>query len=284
MKTQFLYLSLLLITFITACSDSDDAPIDFGVLETQDLVLLSNIEKADHSILLFSKNQELTTGYNELFIQLKDLDGNYIDTATFNWEPIMDMGMMMHSAPYSDIARTPNTQTLYSGYIVFQMPSAADLSNSWTLELDYSIHANDYIHNETLFVNPSTQKNISVFEASNGNNYILALIEPSQPQIGGNDLVIGLFQRVDMHHFPIADNYSIKVDPRMPGMGNHSSPNNMNCTQSTTDNFYHGLVNFNMTGAWTINLMLENESQQVIMGEEVTDTTPTSSIYLEVTF
>lgn len=284
MKTYFLYLNLICLLLLSACSDSDDETIDIGQLETQDLVLLKTIDNADHSILLFSKKQELTTGYNELFIQLKDQNGNFIDDAIIDWEPIMDMGMMMHSAPYSDISRTPNTQSLYSGYIVFQMPSALDLSNAWSLDLDYSINNIEYSHNETLIVTQSPLKNVNVFEAANGNDYILALIEPENPKIGSNNLVIGLFERAGMHSFPIVDNYNIKIDPRMPGMGNHSTPNNIDCSQSVSDRFYHGLVNFNMTGAWTINLILEDDQQQAIKGEEVTDTNTASSIYLEVSF
>ena len=69
----------------------------------------------------------------------------------------------------------------------------------------------------------------------------------------------------------------------MPGMGNHSSPNNVNLTQGT-DKMYYGKLSLTMTGYWKINLQLEDASQNILKGEPVTDTNETSSIYFELEF
>jgi len=76
----------------------------------------------------------------------------------------------------------------------------------------------------------------------------------------------------------------MNIDPRMPSMGNHSSPNNVNLTQSTLDNLYHGKLSLTMTGYWKINLQLLNALDEVIKGEEVTDSNPESSIFFELEF
>ena len=84
------------------------------------------------------------------------------------------------------------------------------------------------------------------------------MVEPSNPEGGVNDMIVGLYKRVSDTEFPVVDGYTIRVDPRMPGMGNHGAPGNVDLTQGA-DGFYHGMVGFSMTGYWKINLMLEEQ-------------------------
>jgi hypothetical protein len=83
--------------------------------------------------------------------------------------------------------------------------------------------------------------------------------------------------------FPVVDDYTIKIDPRMPSMGNHTSPNNVDLTQGS-DDLYHGKLSLTMTGYWKINLQLMNSQDEVLKGETITEETPASSIYLEIEF
>ena len=46
--------------------------------------------------------------------------------------------------------------------------------------------------------------------------------------------------------FPVVDGYTVKIDPRMPSMGNHSSPNNVHATQTTAvGGLYNGKLSLN---------------------------------------
>jgi hypothetical protein len=82
----------------------------------------------------------------------------------------------------------------------------------------------------------------------------------------------------------MVNNYTIKIDPRMPSMGNHGSPNNVDLTQSTAGEMYNGKMSLTMTGYWRINLQLLNANQEVLKGEAITDEVTESSIYFEVEF
>jgi len=72
-------------------------------------------------------------------------------------------------------------------------------------------------------------------------------------------------------------------------MGNHSSPNNQDLTQQS-DGLYHGVVNYTMTGNWTLNFILQDESGQTIKGTEVsTEFTPgidgeKGELYIDILF
>lgn len=83
--------------------------------------------------------------------------------------------------------------------------------------------------------------------------------------------------------FVPVDNFKIIIDPRMPGMGNHGSPNNVDLTQ-TTDKVYRGKLSLTMTGYWKINLQLADATSKVLKGEAVTNENEGSSIYFELEF
>lgn len=72
-------------------------------------------------------------------------------------------------------------------------------------------------------------------------------------------------------------------------MGNHTSPNNQDLTQRD-DGLYHGVVNYTMTGNWTLNFILVNQNGLIVKGTEVPTTfTPgvegaKSELYIDILF
>jgi len=82
--------------------------------------------------------------------------------------------------------------------------------------------------------------------------------------------------------FDVVDNYTIKIDPRMPSMNNHGSPNNTALTQPVLGEFYKGPLSLSMAGDWVINLQILNTKGEVIYGDAITPEKPKSSIYFEV--
>lgn len=275
----FKFFSLLAIALLFSCS-SDDDNIDNSINETEDLTLVKNIENNQHTLSVFTENGLFQLGYNKIYFQIKDGE-NFVDNAQVSWKPIMHMTDMSHSCPYSIISRKPNTETLYEGYIVFQMPGN-DLEH-WELTFNYTINGEDFTVSENISVPPSDKKRVNVFMGSDDVRYIVALIEPTDPQVAVNDMTAGVFKMENMMNFPVVDNYTLKIDPRMPSMGNHSSPNNVNLMQEAQD-LYHGKLSLTMTGYWKINLQLLNAQNKVLKGEEITDTNEASSIFFEIEF
>ncbi|MEX2350571.1 MAG: hypothetical protein WD554_06800 [Flavobacteriaceae bacterium] len=275
----FKFFSLLAIALLFSCS-SDDDNIDNSINETEDLTLVKNIENNQHTLSVFTENGLFQLGYNKIYFQIKDGE-NFVDNAQVSWKPIMHMTDMSHSCPYSIISRKPNTETLYEGYIVFQMPGN-DLEH-WELTFNYTINGEDFTVSENISVPPSDKKRVNVFMGSDDVRYIVALIEPTDPQVAVNDMTAGVFKMENMMNFPVVDNYTLKIDPRMPSMGNHSSPNNVNLMQEAQD-LYHGKLSLTMTGYWKINLQLLNAQNEVLKGEEITDTNEASSIFFEIEF
>ena len=273
------YFSLLAIALLFSCSSDDDNILPIN--ETEDLILVKNFENNQHTLSVYTQNGFFQLGYNKIYFQIKEGE-NFVDNAEVTWKPVMHMMSTSHSCPYSIVSRKPNTETLYEGYIVFQMPGN-DMEN-WELTFNYTINGEEFTVSETITVPPSDKKRVNVFMGSDDERYIVALIEPSDPKVATNDMIAGIFKMENMMNFPRVDNYTLKIDPRMPSMGNHSSPNNVHLTQSNLDKLYHGKLSLTMTGYWKINLQLLNANDEVLKGEEVTETNESSSIFFEIEF
>ena len=274
------YALLAATALFMSCSD-DDNNTPTPVNETDGLTLVKTIQNDTHTLNLFTQNGELTEGYNEIFIQIKDAQDNFLTDASLSWSPLMYMHNMQHSCPFSEIAKVQEKQTLYKGYIVFQM--AGNSSEYWELTFDYTLNGTAYQASGEIDVFQSDKRRVNSFMGSDNERYIIALVEPNDPQVAINDMVVGIFRMENMMNFPVVDDYTLKIDPRMPGMGNHGSPNNIDLTQST-DGFYHGKLSLTMTGYWKVNLMLENQNGETLKGEPITDTNESSSLFFEIEF
>ena len=261
---------------LVSCSNNDTAtPVD----ELVGISKFTEITNTTHTIELYS-HISVEQGYNEIKIRIKDNSTNeYVKNAVVNWTPLMHMAMMTHSCPKSDVEKTTADGTLYEGYIVFQM--AQNDTEYWDLKIDYSIDGTSYTATTRIDVPASTERNVNTFTGSDGIKYIVAYAEPHHPKVALNDMVVGVFKMQDMMNFPVVDGYTLKIDPRMPSMGNHSSPNNVNPTQILAGDLYSGKMAMTMTGYWKINLQLVNPNGDVVKGEEISDTVLESSIYFD---
>ncbi|AUC83721.1 hypothetical protein [Lacinutrix sp. Bg11-31] len=283
MKLKHILPILLFTLFATSCSTDEDDN-DTGIVnEVEGLLKIKELTNSTHTIELFNNSGTFYTGYNNISIRIKDnTTNNYIENASVSWMPIMQMPTMQHSCPKSVITKAPGKDTVYNGYLIYQMTSLD--SSGWSLSVDYSIDNVDYTATDSITVMQSAKQNVTSFMGSDDSRYVVALIEPNNPIIGINNIMAGVFKMENMMSFPSVENYTIALDPRMPGMGNHSSPNNTDLTYNTADTMYHGNLSLTMTGYWVLNLKLFNAENDVLKGEDISETNSQSSFYLELEF
>lgn len=284
MKTVFKSLFVLIIMSLIAvsCSRTSDEPT-LPENELKDLVKIKEFTNDTHIIELYSAGGTTTLGYNDLKLRIKNKSTNqYEKSAAVSWTPLMHMGMMTHSAPKSPVTKLTNEGSLYAGYIVFQMPQ--NTSDFWDLTVNYTVAGNSYSATTAIDVPVSSKVKVASFVGSDDVKYVMALVEPKSPKVAVNDFVVGVWKMQDMMNFPVADGYTVKLDPRMTGMGNHSSPNNVDAKQNAPGQLYSGKLSLTMTGYWKINLQLAKPDGSVVKGEEVTPSNPASSLYFEIEF
>jgi len=276
------YTFLFLLGTMLSCSSDDDTAIEPIATELDGLNKIQEITNDTHIIELYNTNGALEQGYNAISLRIKNKNTNeYEKNATISWMPVMHMAMMNHSCPKSEIVKTASKETLYNGFIIFQM--AQNDTEYWDLQVDYTIADANYTSTAVVNVPASTKQRVTSFMGSDNKRYIIAMIEPNTPKVAINDVTFGLYKMENMMTFPVVDDFKIKIDPRMPSMGNHSSPNNVDLMQSA-DKLYRGKLSLTMTGYWKINLQLLNDLDEVLKGETITETTTSSSIYLELEF
>ncbi|WP_412987801.1 hypothetical protein [Pontimicrobium sp. IMCC45349] len=283
MKLKYILPILFIALFTTACSSDDDNNNNTQINEVEGLTKIQDIVNSNHTIELFNKTGIFYTGYNHVTFRIKNTDDDtYYQNANISWMPMMQMPTMQHSCPRSTIEKVAGKQTIYEGTVVYQMTGMD--GSGWSLTFNYTIDGVDYSVTDTITVSQNSNQNVTSVMASDETRYIIALIEPENPIIGINDLTVGLYKMESMMSFPKIEDYTITLDPRMPGMGNHSSPNNTDLSYNISDNLYHGDLSLTMTGYWVLNLKLLNDANTIIKGEDVTEENPKSSLYLELEF
>jgi hypothetical protein len=283
MKLKYILPVLFIALVITACSDDNDENFYTEPSEIEGLNEIQELSNDTHVIELYTASGVFYTGYNAVSIRIKDKTTNeYVENATISWMPTMQMPTMQHSCPNTNPLKASGKNTVYEGTIIYQMTGVN--GSGWSLMMDYTINGVDYTVSDTITVMQNDLQNVSSFMGSDGNRYVVAYIDPINPIIGNNDLVVGVYKMENMMSFPVVENFMLTLDPRMPGMGNHSSPNNTNLTYNSADSMYHANLSLTMTGYWVLNLKLMNTQDDVLKGEDVTDTNEQSSLYLELEF
>lgn len=283
MKLFKYILPIVVVLAFVSCSDDDDDDIVDEINEVEDLVLVQELSNATHTIELYTLSGTLSQGYNDITLRIKDKTTNeFVENAAITWNPVMHMTTMMHSCPKSAVTKVAGMKTIYSGYIVFQMPE--NLDEGWDLTISYAIGGVDYEAVDDISVPKADKKVVTVFTGTDDVRYILALIDPQLPEVAVNDMTVGLYKMENMMSFPVVENYAIKLDPRMPSMGNHSSPNNKDLAYNSASKMYEGKLSLTMTGYWKLNLMLYNANSEMLKGEKVTEDNESSSLFLEIEF
>lgn len=283
MKTLYkIFFALIIVSFAMSCRQEDN-PATPPTNELAGFTKVKDFSNATHSIELYSLTGTTPQGYNDVAVKIKDKStGKYVDNVTLNWKPMMHMTSMMHSCPKSELKKSTADNTIFKGFLVLTM--AENASEYWDLTFDYAINGTSYTVTDRLTVPAMTKRVLSTFTGSDNVKYILAYIQPKKPQVTVNDLTIGVWKMENMNSYPVVNTMKVKIDPRMPSMGNHSSPNNVDAVQAGTDIFYHGKLSLTMTGYWKINLQLLDAAGNVLKGEPVTDANPSSSIFFETEF
>lgn len=274
---------LILITSIVSCKKEDQKPKQQGGQD--DNIIFSALDtfaSDDINIIVHSKYyQGLKTGYNEMAFLVMDEHFQALAIDSMHWEPVMTMNAMQHSCPVSILQPWESKPAFWGGFVVFQMASLAE--EYWTLKLTVYKNGAAYEVAKKIEVGHATNRVVQSFKGLDDKNYVLALKDDNIYDVGSHPINAVFFEMVTMMEFKPVEGYSIQIDPRMPSMNNHSSPNNEAMVDHSSG-LYSGKVNYTMTGYWAINMQVFDYANNLIKGETITDSVLRSSIYFDVAF
>ncbi|MCF8256492.1 MAG: FixH family protein [Flavobacteriales bacterium] len=263
MKTSFktLFVGLTLVgAILNGCKEDDPQPDNYPNTDNLELVGTAYTDVGGIQVKLWAEGL-VEAQYTRFFVELRDSATNaLLEDAHVELAPMMDMGMMQHSAPFENPTSVLAVGGLFPCAVVFQMPG----DMGWTLDVHVHNHAND-AEGEASFTlsvaNPSPTRTMVVTPENGGDPLVISYVQPTSPVVGINDFEITLHSKASMMSFPSVDTYTVTIEPEMPSMG-HGSPNNVNPT-FTSRGHYVGKVNFTMTGLWRINLTIMNGAEVV---------------------
>jgi hypothetical protein len=269
------------------CCSAEEALQVYKFLNTVEIIPeLSTVVDNQYNVFAYSKTGSFHTGYNEIFfVATKKKNGNYIKNFDITGlTPLMHMVKMdmYHSTPVG-----PDAASFNNGYLAVKRGWVSFLMNtseagSWTLSYDVQVvDSKQSVVEKDITVSalPEGQSWLKSFKVGN-DTYYLSLVNPNEWQTGTNDIRAYVSKKSATATIPYAqasETFTIDIDPRMPDMGNHTSPNNTPLLKQN-DGSYKGSINLTMTGLWRIHLTVKDQQGNIVAGGE-----ELSSLYWDVT-
>ena len=268
------------------CCSAEEALQVYRFLQTVKIIPeLSVVVDGQYNVFAYSRNGSFHAGYNEIFfVATKKKNGNYVKNFDVTGlTPLMLMTKMnvKHSTPVSNSIETFNDDfpAVKRGWVSFVMSSSD--TDSWTLS--YHVDVLGSTGSVEVAINVSALPDGQVWLKSfkyGSNTYYLSLVNPTDWQTGTNTIQAYVSKKNMPATTPYklaTETFTIDIDPRMPDMGNHTSPNN-SPLQLQTDGSYQGTVNLTMTGLWRLHLTVKDAQGNIVAGGE-----ELSSLFWDVT-
>lgn len=276
------------ITDDVDCCSAEEALQVYKFLQTVKIVPeLSTEIDGKYNVFAYTRNGSFHNGYNEIyFVATKKATGNYIKNFELtNITPIMHMVKMdkYHSTPTGPAAESFDNGILAvkRSWVSFLMNTSE--AGSWTLSYDALVLGKEgKVEKKDIVVNalPDGQAWLKSFKVGD-DNFFLSLVNPSDWKTGTNTIKAYISKKSDPITTPYAlatETFTVEIDPRMPDMGNHTSPDNTPLVKQQ-DGSYQGTINLTMTGLWRIHLTVKDSKGNVVAGGEE----ELSSLYWDVT-
>ena len=273
------------------CCSAEEALQVYRFLQTVKIIPeLSTVVDGQYNVFAYSKTGSFHTGYNELFfVATKKKNGNYIKNFDVtNVTPLMLMVKMnmKHSTPVGGKAESFDKDYLAvkRTWVSFLMNSSE--SGSWTLGYNVSVlGSKEAVEDVAVNINalPDGQQWLKSFKVGD-QTYFLSLVSPTDWKTGTNKITAYVSQKSNPITTPYAlaeEQFTIEIDPRMPDMGNHTSPDNTPLTRQV-DASYQGNINLTMTGLWRIHLTVRDAQGNIVAGGD-DQKDGFSSLFWEVT-
>lgn len=276
------------ITDDVECCSAEEALQVYKFLQTVKIVpgLTREID-GKYNIFAYTRNGSFHNGYNEIFfVATKRSTGNYVkDFEVKNISPLMHMVKMdkYHSTPTGPAAERFDNDILAvkRSWVSFLMNTSEN--GSWTLSYDALVLGKEEkIEKQDIVVDalPNGQAWLKSFKVGD-DAYFLSLVNPNDWKTGTNTIKAYISKKSDPITTPYAlatETFTVEIDPRMPDMGNHTSPDNTPLVKQR-DGSYQGTINLTMTGLWRIHLTVKDAKGNVVAGGEE----ELSSLYWDVT-
>lgn len=311
-KILFLFLALATLSLVSCNSNDDEENIVIDGIDLSKDVDCCSAEEALqvykflqtvkpvselstevdglYNVWVYSKTGSLHKGYNDLyFVVTKKKTGNYVKNFDItNVTPLMNMVKMnmFHSTPVSSSVETFDQTRLAvkHGWVSFLMNTSE--AGTWAFSYDISVLGSKAsVADKAITINalPDGQDWLKNFKVGD-DTFFLSLVNPIDWKTGENVIQAYISKKSNPITTPYAlasETFTVEIDPRMPDMGSHTSPDNQALTKQA-DGSYKGSINLTMTGLWRIHLTVKDAQGNIVAGGD-DQKDGFSSLYWDVT-
>ena len=273
------------------CCSAEEALQVYKFLQTVKPVSeLSTEVDGLYNVWVYSKTGSLHRGYNDLYyVVTKKKTGNYVKNFDItNVTPLMHMVKMnmFHSTPVSSSVETfdQTRMAVKHGWVSFLMNTSE--AGTWAFSYDISVLGSKAsVADKAITINalPDGQDWLKNFKVGD-DTFFLSLVNPTDWKTGENVIQAYISKKSNPITTPYAlasETFTVEIDPRMPDMGSHTSPDNQALTKQA-DGSYKGSINLTMTGLWRIHLTVKDAQGNIVAGGD-DQKDGFSSLYWDVT-
>ena len=179
---------------------------------------------------------------------------------------------MYHSTPVSDKSRIVNYDYLAVKRVWVSFLMNTSENGSWTYSYEVNVLGKSGgVEKKDITVNalPEGQVWLKSFKVGD-DTFFLSLVNPTDWKTGTNTIKAYVSKKstpITTPYALAAETFTVDIDPRMPDMGNHTSPNNTPLVKQE-DGSYQGTINLTMTGLWRIHLKVKDSEGNIVAGGE----------------
>ena len=282
-KFKYILVATMAVATLFSCKKDDDkpAPVPVPTPEAPKTVAEAKTDDKEktYTVRLQNTTGTFVMGYNDLMLSVVDAAGKEVAVEAATFTPWMDMFnkndkgeydkssiMHTHTCPHTALAKEGN---VWKSQVLFQMVTGP--SGVWYGTITFKVAGKDYELKRLDFeVKPQNNKALGavgrfrLFSGDKGQMHLYALVAPTSPKVGENEVALGIWKMETMKNFPKVTDWTVEVSVKAKGGTEVLST----ATLRYERDFYRGKVSYPKAGAYTLSYTLKDAQGKTIQPQD----------------
>ena len=282
-KFKYILVAAMAVATLFSCKKDDDKPAPVPVPTPEALKTVAEAKTDDkekaYTVRLQNTTGTFVMGYNDLMLSVVDASGKEVAVEAATFTPWMDMFnkndkgeydknsiMHTHTCPHTALAKEGN---VWKSQVLFQMVTGP--SGVWFGTITFKVAGKDYELKRLDFeVKPQTNKALGtvnrfkLFSGDKGQMHLYALVAPTSPKVGENEVALGIWKMETMKNFPKVTDWTVEVSVK----AKEGTEVLSTATLRYERDFYRGKVSYPKAGAYTLSYTFKDAEGKTIQPQD----------------
>ena len=282
-KFKYILVAAMAVATLFSCKKDDDkpAPVPVPTPEAPKTVAEAKTDDKEktYTVRLQNTTGTFVMGYNDLMLSVVDTAGKEVAVEAATFTPWMDMFnkndkgeydknsiMHTHTCPHTALAKEGN---VWKSQVLFQMVTGP--SGVWFGTITFKVAGKDYELKRLDFeVKPQTNKALGtvnrfkLFSGDKGQMHLYALVAPTSPKVGENEVALGIWKMETMKNFPKVTDWTVEVSVKAKEGTEVLSTTTLRYERD----FYRGKVSYPKAGAYTLSYTFKDAQGKTIQPQD----------------